>query len=83
MEKVKYIHAGESYTEEAYDGEHGMSAESVQNYLGQHISSVSTNTKNIEMLRNNGIGIQNKIVQILTAISAGKYHFEMAVILRK
>ena len=33
------------------------------------------------MLRNQEIGLQNKIVQILTAISAGKYQFEMAVIL--
>ena len=75
MEEVPDILAGESYTEEAYDGEHGMSSESVQKYLGQHISSDSTNTKNIEMLRNKGIGIQNKLVQIMTAISAGKYHF--------
>ena len=76
------ILAGESYTEEAYDGEHGMSSESVQKYLGQHISSDFTNTKNIEMLRNKGIGIQKKLVQIMTAISAGKHYFEMAEILR-
>ena len=82
MEEVPDILAGESYTEEAYDGEHGMSSESVQKYLGQHISSDFTNTKNIEMLRNKGIGIQNKLVQIMTAISAGKHYFEMAEILR-
>ena len=59
-----------------------MSAEGVEKYLGQIISSDSTNTSNIEFLRNKGIGISNKIVQTLSAVSAGKFHFEMAVILR-
>jgi hypothetical protein len=82
MQEVQDIFTGEPHIEEAYDGEHGMTAEGVQKYLGQMISSDSTNTKNIEILRNKGIGLQNKIVQILSAISAGKFHFEMAIILR-
>ena len=32
------------------------------------------------MLRNKEFGLQNKIVQILTVISVGKYQFEMAVL---
>ena len=59
-----------------------MSAEGVEKYLGQIISSDSTNSCNIESLRNKGIGIQNKIMKTLSAVSAGKYHFEMALILR-
>ena len=59
-----------------------MSAEDVEKYLGQIISSDSTNSCNIESLRNKGIGIQNIIIHILSAVSAGKYQIEMALILR-
>ena len=45
-----------------------------EKYLGQIISSDSKNSSNIEMLRNKGIGIQNRIIQM--------YNFEIAVILR-
>ena len=82
MSEVHNIHTGEVHIKESYDEEHVMSAEGVEKYLGQILSSDSTNTKNIENIRNKGIGIQNKITQILPAVSAGKYHFEMAVILR-
>ena len=82
MQEVQSINAGEVTHEEAYDGEHVMSTEGVEKYLGQTISSDSTNTLNIEALRNKGVGIQNKIVTILNTISAGKFHFEVAVILR-
>ena len=82
MSEVQSIDARKAVHEELYDGEHYMSAEGAEKYLGQIISSDSTTTKSIESLRNKGIGMQNKIVQIRDTISAGKYHFEVAVILR-
>ena len=53
-----------------------------EKYLGQIISSDSKNTFNIEQLRNKGIGIQNKIVDMLERMPGGPFHFEIAVILR-
>ena len=83
VSEAEDFHTGVTTVEESYDGEHLMSAEGVEKYLGQIISSDSTNTRNIEFIRNKGIGITNKIVHTLSAVSAGKYHFEMAVILSK
>ena len=82
MSEVNEFKTGERQVKETYDGEHTMSAEGVEKYLCQIISSDSTNSCNIDSLRNKGIGIQNKTLQILGAVSAGKYHFEMALILR-
>ena len=48
-------------------------------YLGQVLSFDS---KNITKLRNKGIGIKNKIVNILTNIPGGPFHFETAMIFR-
>ena len=53
-----------------------------EKYLGQILSNDSKNTLNITMLRNKGIGIQNKIIQMLEKMPGGQYHFEIAVILR-
>ena len=82
VSEVQSIDAGKAVHEEAYDGEHYMSAEGAEKYPGQILSSDSTNTKSIESLRDNAIGMQNKIVQIQDTISADKYHFEVAVVLR-
>ena len=34
------------------------------------------------MLRNKGVGTQNKIIQMLKRMPGGEYHFEIAIILR-
>ena len=53
-----------------------------ERYLGQILSSDSKNTKNIDNLKNKGIGLKNKIVQILSNIPGGPYHFELAMVFR-
>ena len=53
-----------------------------EKYLGQVMSSDSKNTNNIAMLRNKGMGIQNRIIQMLEKMPGGEYHFEISVILR-
>ena len=53
-----------------------------EKYLGQILSSDAKNTKNITKLRNKGIGIKNKIVQILQNIPGGVYNFDIAMIFR-
>ena len=59
-----------------------MSHIEYEKYLGQVISSHSKNTYNIEQLRNKGIGIQNKINEMLERIPGGPFNFEIAVVLR-
>ena len=53
-----------------------------ERYLGQIISSDSKNIKNITKLRNKGIGIKNKVIQMLSNMPGGIFHFEIAVIFR-
>ena len=53
-----------------------------EKYLGEFISSDGKNTININNLRNKGIGIQNKIIQMLDKMPGGVFHFEIAEILR-
>ena len=53
-----------------------------EKYLGQILSSDSKNTENIFKLRNKGIGIKDKIINILNNIPGGVYHFEVAMIFR-
>ena len=51
-----------------------------ERYLGQIISSDSKNMKNIIKLRNKGIGDKNKVIQMLSNMPGGIFHFEIPVI---
>ena len=53
-----------------------------EKYLGQVISCDSKNIKNITKLRNKGIGMKNKVIQMLSTMPGGMFHFEIAVIFR-
>ena len=53
-----------------------------EKYLGQIISSDGKNTKNIQKMRNKGLGLQNKVIQMLDAMPRGQFHFTIAKILR-
>ena len=50
MSEVQNIHTGEVHIEKSYDGEHAMSAEGIDKYLEQILSSDSTNIKIIEII---------------------------------
>ena len=54
----------------------------LKNILARQFSSDSSNTSNIIKLRNKGIGIQNKKIQMLEKMPGGHFHFEIAIILR-
>ena len=45
------------------------------------ISADGTNTKNIKKMREKGIGLKNKVIQMLEAMPRGEYHFLIAKIL--
>ena len=59
-----------------------MSHIETEKYLGQTLSSDGKNTANIKKMKNKGIGIQNKKIQILENMPGGKFHFMIAKILR-
>ena len=53
-----------------------------ERYLGQIISSDGSNTCNITSRCNKGIGMSQKVIQMLHSMPGGKYQFEIAVIYR-
>ena len=68
--------------EEKFNGEEEIIQTDNTKYLGQIISNDGTNTKNIENRAQKGIGLVNKIGTTLTNTPGGKYHFELAVLMR-
>ena len=67
---------------ETFNGEEEIQETENTKYLGQIISTNGSNLKNIENRANKGIGLVNKIMTTLTNTPGGKYHFELAVIIR-
>ena len=82
MKNVKDVETGMERRQDIYEGDMEVSHISSEKYLGQVISSDSKNTRNIEKIRNKGIGIQNRVIQMLEAMPGGQFHFEIAIILR-
>ena len=68
--------------EENFNGEEEIQEVENTKYLGQIISTNGSNMKNLENRANKGIGLVNKIQTTLTNTPGGKYHFELAVIMR-
>ena len=65
-----------------FEGNMEISHINPETYLGQIPSSDSRNTLNSTKMKNKGIGIQNKIIEMLNIMPEGIYHFEVAIILR-
>ena len=82
VKSVEQYDTGENQWEDILSDDIELSHVNSEKYLGQIISSDSKNTKNILKMRNKGIGIQNKIIQMLKTMQGGQFHFEMAVIYR-
>ena len=69
-------------TVETFNGEEEIKEADDTKYLGQIISKDGTNTKNIESRGHKEIGLVNKIETTLSNTPGGKYHFELAVLMR-
>ena len=83
VQSVNLFECGDVHWEDTLNNDmNEMSHIDKEKYLGQVISSDSKNANNIEQLRNKGIGIQNKIIDMLERMPGGPYHFKIAVILR-
>ena len=82
VKKVESIPAGRTeHVDTLLDDMKEISHIDSERYLGQILSSDSKNSINIGNLRNKGIGIQNRIVQMLEKMPGGIFHFEIAEIL--
>ena len=73
---------GQTFQEEVFAGQVKMDQKDEQKYLGDMISKDGKHDKNISMRKNKSIGIINQIMEILNSVYYGKYHFEVALILR-
>ena len=82
MKNVKDVETGEIKRQDILEGSMEISHLDSDKYLGQTLSADGKNTSNIEKMKNKGIGIQNRIIQMLEVMSGGRYHFQIAVILR-
>ena len=82
MKDVTNVETNIEERQDIFEGDMEISHMGAEKYLGQIISSDGKNTKNIEKARNKGIGIQNKIVQMLETMPGGQFHFEIAIIYR-
>ena len=79
---VKDVETDKAIREDTMIGNMEISQMDDTKYLGQIISADGTNTKNIEKMRKKGIGLKNKVIQMLEAMPGGKYHFLIAKIIR-
>ena len=65
MKSVKDVETGEDSRQDIFEGSMEMSHLGSDKYLGTTISADGRNTANIEKMRNKGIGLQTKIIQML------------------
>ena len=65
-----------------FAGEEKMASKENERYLGDIIATDGRNIKNIQALVKKGIGIVKNILNMLETIPFGKFHYEVAIILR-
>ena len=73
---------GHTYQSEVFAGQERMLQKTEQVYLGDVVSVDGRQDKNIINRKNKSVGIINQIMDILNSTYFGKYHFEVAMVLR-
>ena len=69
-------------TSKIFIGEEEIAETNNTKYLGQIISKDGTNIENVDSRAGKGIGLVNNIETTLKNTPGGKYHFELAVLMR-
>ena len=82
LEVVTDAQTGKISQTETFGGPEKMAVKQEQVYLGDVISADGSHTKNVLNRKNKGLGIINQITQILDSVFFGKFHFEVALVLR-
>ena len=78
LEEVENKTSGETEINKEFDVEQQMEETENEKYLGQILGNDGSNTRNIENRADKGFGIMNKVENN----PGGKYHFEIAVLIR-
>ena len=81
-QEVQHHLTGENEYHETFEGDQDIEELNHEKYLGQIISNDGSNVKNVTNRYNKGTGMVNTITSILNYVPGGKYHFEIAVIIR-
>ena len=79
---VEDTDTGISVQKESFAGPEKMKVKEEQVYLGDVISSDGKHFKNVKARKDKSLGTIDQIIQILDTVFFGKYHFEVAMILR-
>ena len=82
VEAVTDTSSGKCYQAESFGGQEVMKVKADQMYLGDIIAADGSHKKNVQARKNKGVGIINKIMQIMQSMFFGKYYFEVALLLR-
>ena len=82
LEVVTDPDTGLTYQKEIFAGQEQMQVKGEQMYLGDVVSADGKHDKNVLNRRNKSIGTINQIMEILNSTYFGKYHFEVAMVLR-
>ena len=83
VKNVNNIETNELSREDTYNGETEITETEEEKYLGDIISKSAKNVRNITARKNKSIGICRKIMKSLQDIWFGKYHYEVAILLKK
>ena len=73
---------GKCTQSEYFNGNETMKVKGEQTYLGDLVSADGTHTRKVQERSNKGIGTINQIMGILESTYFGKYHFEVAMVLK-
>ena len=82
VKNVNNTETNELSREDTYNGETDITETEEEKYLGDIISKSGKNVRNIIARKNKSIGICRKIMKSLQDIWFGKYHYEVAILLR-
>ena len=82
VKNVNNTETNELSREDTYNGETDITETEEEKYLGDIISKSAKNVRNITARKNKSIGICRKIMKSLQDIWFGKYHYEVAILLR-
>ena len=82
LDLVEDADTGQVNLNERFAGQDKMKMKEEQLYLGDLISSDGKHAKNIKARKNKSLGSMDQIMQILETVVFGKYHFEVAMVLR-
>jgi hypothetical protein len=76
------LESGKCFQKESFGGPVKMDEKTEQKYLGDIISIDGKQTRNVQARKNKALGTVTQITQILETVFFGKYHFEVAMVLR-